>query len=71
MNRIMETILDCVAIPVTVGDSEVGLTLALDVGTLVEGCLEGRAVGARYNMNFLQRRQNSTFKGKWNYLLAY
>ena len=49
MNRIMETILDCVAIPVTVGDSEVGLTLALDVGTLVEGCVEGRAVGARYN----------------------
>lgn len=46
MNRIIETILDCVAVPVTVGDSEVGLTLGLDV---VEGCVEGLAVGARYN----------------------
>ena len=42
------------AVPVKVGDSEVGLALALDVGILVDGCVEGLAVGATYNKSKTQ-----------------
>ena len=40
-----------------VGEREVGLALALYVGALVDGCVEGLAVSAAYNNAIIQKHK--------------